>query len=40
MQQESKIRLIAQFILPFYVMEYINTFLLHQVILSSSFILH
>ncbi|HAS6860862.1 TPA: hypothetical protein GRI37_09600 [Vibrio parahaemolyticus] len=40
MQQESKIRLIAQFIFPFYVMEYINTFLVHQVIISSAFMLH
>ncbi|EGR1220843.1 hypothetical protein EBM76_20340, partial [Vibrio parahaemolyticus] len=32
MQQESKIRLIAQFIFLFHVMEYINTFLVHQTI--------
>ncbi|HAS6535809.1 TPA: hypothetical protein GRR62_23410 [Vibrio parahaemolyticus] len=40
MQQESKIRLIAQFIYPFHVMEYFNTFLVHQVIISSAFMLH
>ncbi|EGQ8406606.1 hypothetical protein GTP32_14045, partial [Vibrio parahaemolyticus] len=36
----SKIRLIAQFTFPFHVMEYINTFLVHQVIISSAFMLH
>ncbi|AVJ53842.1 hypothetical protein FP742_08160 [Vibrio parahaemolyticus] len=40
MQQESKIRLIAQFIFPFHVMEYINTSLVRQVIISSAFLLH
>ncbi|EGQ8221015.1 hypothetical protein D0D70_17300 [Vibrio parahaemolyticus] len=40
MQQESKIRLIAQFIFSFHVMEYINTSLVHQVIISSAFMLH
>ncbi|EGR3243911.1 hypothetical protein DC882_19035, partial [Vibrio parahaemolyticus] len=34
MQQESKIRLIAQFIFPFHAMEYINAFLVRQVIIS------
>ncbi|NCG69840.1 hypothetical protein GWK93_02335, partial [Vibrio parahaemolyticus] len=38
--QESKIRLIAQFIFPFHVMEYINTSLVRQVIISSAFLLH
>ncbi|EGQ9297044.1 TPA: hypothetical protein I7272_20705 [Vibrio parahaemolyticus] len=40
MQQERKIRLIAQFIFPFHVMEYINAFLVHQTIISSAFMLH
>ncbi|EGQ8260189.1 hypothetical protein GTW36_09240 [Vibrio parahaemolyticus] len=40
MQLERKIRLIAQFIFPFHVMEYINAFLVHQTIISSAFMLH
>ncbi|EGU6976007.1 hypothetical protein GOZ66_06170, partial [Vibrio parahaemolyticus] len=34
------IRLIAQFVFPFHVMEYINAFLVHQTIISSAFMLH
>ncbi|EGQ8112079.1 hypothetical protein I7107_004035 [Vibrio parahaemolyticus] len=40
MQLKRKIRLIAQFIFPFHVMEYINAFLVHQTIISSAFMLH
>ncbi|MQD60831.1 hypothetical protein FDE53_03380 [Vibrio parahaemolyticus] len=40
MQQESKIRLIAQFIFPFHVMEYFKAFLVHQTIISRAFMLH